>query len=227
MPSKRKHTSMSKSSSNKKPKLKPQLFVYPEVQPGCDCKICTVRNEVDCMPPPSPFHFYRIMKSEPDGSVREATAAELRDIKAVVKGMQSQPVLQKQWVEWALAVVQHLLADIAADCFTVRVDYVHFNILDYPKLVKHPMDFRIVQKRLGATPPPLAAHYLPPKYPLQPDNDEKLYSTPAEFVSDVRMIFRNAYLYNKKGDFTWNCAKTLSRKFETKLLSLWEGLTAQ
>jgi hypothetical protein len=159
--------------------------------------------------------------------VRVATASELGDIKSVVKGMHSQSMLQKQWVEWAVGVIQHLLADPAADCFTVRVDYEHFKIPDYPKLVKHPVDFRIVLKRLGSTPPPLAAHYLPPKYPLQPDIDEKLYNTPAEFVSDVRMIFRNAYLYNKKGDFTWNCARTLSRKFETKLLGLWEGLQAQ
>ena len=44
--------------------------------------------------------------------------------------------------------------------------------------------------------------------------DGSFYSAPEDFASDMRMIFRNAFLYNKPDNFVVIAARELSVKFE-------------
>ena len=44
--------------------------------------------------------------------------------------------------------------------------------------------------------------------------DGSFYSVPEDFASDMRMIFRNAFLYNKPDNFVVIAARELSVKFE-------------
>ena len=47
-------------------------------------------------------------------------------------------------------------------------------------------------------------------------NDSTGYRYAREFCEDVRLVFRNAMLYNDSSSDVFNMAKTLSQKFEKK-----------
>lgn len=73
-------------------------------------------------------------------------------------------------------VIQKMLAYEDSHPFRQPVDPVALNILDYPSIIKHPMDISTMQSKLV--------------------NGD--YKNPLEFCDDAWLMFNNAWLYNKK-----------------------------
>ncbi|XP_065877537.1 transcription factor GTE8-like isoform X3 [Euphorbia lathyris] len=78
--------------------------------------------------------------------------------------------------------------------FKAPVDVVKLNIPDYLTIIKHPMDFGTIRSKLNSG----------------------SYSSPLEFLADVRLTFKNAMEYNPKGHDVHIMAETLSKFFEVR-----------
>ncbi|GAB5592841.1 transcription initiation at TATA-containing promoter protein [Umbelopsis nana] len=83
------------------------------------------------------------------------------------------PISKEQW-QWCSNTLKSLKKNKSSGPFLEPVDIVKFNIPNYPEVVKHPMDLSTVQAKVSA----------------------RQYATVDEFVSDVRLIFSNCYLFN-------------------------------
>eukprot|EP00178_Gracilaria_changii_P004623 TRINITY_DN174_c0_g1_i1.p1 TRINITY_DN174_c0_g1~~TRINITY_DN174_c0_g1_i1.p1 ORF type:complete len:646 (+),score=95.96 TRINITY_DN174_c0_g1_i1:531-2468(+) len=77
----------------------------------------------------------------------------------------------------------------------------------YFDIVKHPMDLRTVKRKLSTTEyiEPVKDGILPYRFDVE------------AFAHDVRLIFRNAMVYNRVGDMLYNCASRLQDDFNCKL----------
>lgn len=82
--------------------------------------------------------------------------------------------LIKAQSQWCSNTVKALKKNKSSGPFLEPVDPVKFNIPTYPDIVKKPMDLSTVQAKFGT----------------------HQYTTMDEFVSDVRLIFSNCYLFN-------------------------------
>ncbi|KAG9158266.1 hypothetical protein Leryth_000391 [Lithospermum erythrorhizon] len=78
--------------------------------------------------------------------------------------------------------------------FNKPVDVVELKIPDYLDVIKHPMDFGTIKRKI--------------------DSDD--YSSPLEFAADVRLTFSNAMTYNPPGNDVHIMADTMSKFFETR-----------
>lgn len=78
--------------------------------------------------------------------------------------------------------------------FENPVDVVKLNIPDYLTIIKHPMDLGSIKKKIASG----------------------LYSTPLDFLADVRLTFSNAMTYNPRGHDVHFMAQTLSKFFEVR-----------
>ncbi|XP_047333685.1 transcription factor GTE8-like [Impatiens glandulifera] len=78
--------------------------------------------------------------------------------------------------------------------FNEPVDPVKLNIPDYLSIIKHPMDFGTIRNNLALN----------------------KYLSPSDFLSDVRLTFSNALLYNPSGTPVHSMAETLSKFFEVR-----------
>lgn len=76
--------------------------------------------------------------------------------------------------------------------FYEPIDAKLLGLIDYYKIVKHPMDLSTVKYRLNSN----------------------FYASSADFASDVRRIFYNAYLYTSPGHLCYDMAKKLQIIFE-------------
>ncbi|GLB36381.1 putative transcription factor [Lyophyllum shimeji] len=70
--------------------------------------------------------------------------------------------------------------------FLRPVDYVALNIPHYPSIIKSPMDFSTIERKLASS------------NPTKPDPNlqNPRYHTTDEFISDVRLIFQNCITFN-------------------------------
>lgn len=79
--------------------------------------------------------------------------------------------------------------------FLEPVDHIKLNIPDYPLVVKEPMDLGTIRNNL----------------------DRGLYSGPDAFAEHVRLVFRNALMYNQLTDHPVHiAAKEMSHRFEER-----------
>ncbi|GMN54409.1 hypothetical protein TIFTF001_023534 [Ficus carica] len=85
--------------------------------------------------------------------------------------------------------------------FNAPVDVKALGLHDYFTIVKHPMDLGTVKSRLNKT----------------------WYKSAMEFAKDVRLTFRNAMLYNPKGQDVHSMAEQLLKMFEEK----WKGIEVE
>ena len=183
-------------------------FVPPPPRPGCDCGVCkpagmqSNESPAYLRRPLSPFQCYKLVKIEADGSKRPLSASELKDFERTnpesCEWNHAMKSGERKWQKWALDVLKKLEKQPKHYWpFKEPVDYVAFNIPDYPLIVKHPMDLRTVGERLA----------------------EGIIETPDEFVGMVRTVFRNAFLYNKPGSAAgvFECAEKLSKIFEKEV----------
>ena len=82
--------------------------------------------------------------------------------------------------------------------FQTPVDAVKLNIPDYHKIIKNPMDFGTIKKRLEN-------HY---------------YWSAKDCIKDFNTVFTNCYVYNKAGEDIVVMAQTLERLFLTKIATM-------
>ncbi|TYI12550.1 hypothetical protein ES332_A09G285200v1 [Gossypium tomentosum] len=78
--------------------------------------------------------------------------------------------------------------------FNSPVDVVKLNIPDYFTVIKHPMDFGTVKKKITSG----------------------QYAIPLDFAADVRLTLSNAMTYNPPGNDVHIMAETLSKYFEAR-----------
>jgi len=83
--------------------------------------------------------------------------------------------------------------------FNAPVDVEGLNLYDYYDVVKNPMDFGTIKRRLDA-------------------NNYYVYYE--DFVKDMKLVFFNCYLYNQKGTDVRMMAETIEKIFEEKLLAI-------
>lgn len=81
--------------------------------------------------------------------------------------------------------------DVQAYEFLNPVDYIGLNILDYPKIITHPMDLGTVKKNLL--------------------NGE--YKTMQDFMSDINLIWQNCRTYNLPGSNIVKMANHCDKRF--------------
>lgn len=89
-------------------------------------------------------------------------------------------------------VLQKLMKHRDGFHFNAPVDVVGMQLHDYHDIIKRPMDLGTVKSNLS----------------------KKVYATPAEFASDVRLAFNNALTYNPKGHAVNKAADQLLARFE-------------
>lgn len=85
--------------------------------------------------------------------------------------------------------------------FNEPVDPVAQNIPHYPDIVKHPMDLGTIKSRLSSA----------------------YYQSFDECVSDIRLVFNNAVLFNGRASFVGRLAEELLNDFELELAKLQES----
>lgn len=82
--------------------------------------------------------------------------------------------------------------------FNTPVDVVKLKIPDYFTVIKHPMDLGTIKRKIASFE----------------------YTSPLDFLSDVRLTFSNAMTYNPPGNDVHIMADTLSKFFELR----WKGI---
>ncbi len=155
--------------------------------------------------PLSPFQPYKLVKVELDGTRRPLTASELNALEKTHPDVceWTTPLSQgkRKWQKTCAGILKKLFTmKRQAWPFVEPVDWEALNIPDYPVIIKHPMDLKTIESKL---------------------HDGHIES-PDEFVALVRTVFRNAYVYNAKGDPSGvrECAEKLSQAFEKELSKL-------
>ena len=82
--------------------------------------------------------------------------------------------------------------------FHQPVDAIKLNLPDYHKIIKHPMDFGSIKKRL----------------------ENRYYYSAKECIQDFNTMFTNCYIYNKPGEDVVLMAQTLEKIFLTKVATM-------
>ncbi|KAH1089062.1 hypothetical protein J1N35_016319 [Gossypium stocksii] len=92
------------------------------------------------------------------------------------------------------ALLNHLMQHNFGWVFNSPVDVVKLNIPDYFTVIKQPMDFGTVKKKITSG----------------------QYASPLDFAADVRLTLSNAMTYNPPGNDVHIMAETLSKYFEAR-----------
>jgi len=82
--------------------------------------------------------------------------------------------------------------------FSRPVEWKKMGLLDYPKLIKDPMDLGTVGDKIG----------------------RNAYPRLEAFVNDVRLVWKNAFIFNAPDSLYFKAAKTLSDVFEKRVEEL-------
>lgn len=105
------------------------------------------------------------------------------------------PVRLNEHLRKCLAILRELSKNPSAHWFAHPVDWRFFGLLDYPKVIKEPMDFSTIKSRI----------------------ESGEITTPEEFKKDVLLTLRNAIIYNSKRDNIVNiAAREIQALFEEK-----------
>ena len=119
-----------------------------------------------------------LIRSQADASITDEKKSKLTMIEASSKQLPKHPVhfTADELCHHLQPVIEKMLACEDSHPFRQPVDPVALNILDYPKIIKRPMDISTIQMKL-----------------LQGD-----YQNPLQLCDDAWLMFNNAWLYNKK-----------------------------
>ncbi|EKM60891.1 uncharacterized protein PHACADRAFT_247110 [Phanerochaete carnosa HHB-10118-sp] len=98
----------------------------------------------------------------------------------------------------------------AAAPFLKPVDVVALNIPHYPQIVKQPMDFSTIERKLQSS--------TPQKSDPNPSNPR--YHHADEFIADVRLIFSNCLAFNGTDHFITQLSKQVEEVFDKQLKNL-------
>lgn len=181
-----------------------ESFRYPSPIEGCDCIICTRKGADDNYQEPQPlFQTYKLVRCDDSGlsemSHHDFAEFEGKHTKHAEWLTVSQNPKNASWWKVCSKLLKNIVREKDSKPFKGPVDIVALNIPDYHTYVKHPMDLLTIEQRLNS--------------------DPCQYTNPHDFVSDVRMVFRNCFVYNQPNTYIWRIADTLSRKFEEQLIS--------
>ena len=96
------------------------------------------------------------------------------------------PTFSVAQYRFCMSTVRNLKKMKSAGPFLYPVDPVALNIPHYPSVVKHPMDFATIERKLQSS------------NPAKPDQNaaNPRYYHADEFVADVHLIFNNCILFN-------------------------------
>mmetsp|Transcript_3907 Transcript_3907/g.6121 ORF Transcript_3907/g.6121 Transcript_3907/m.6121 type:complete len:219 (+) Transcript_3907:41-697(+) len=97
-----------------------------------------------------------------------------------------------------LKIVYGLLAKPDADPFREPVDWEAIGLLDYPDIVKQPMDLGTLKRKL----------------------QKNMYKSIDEAARDMRLIWTNCMTYNQDGSEYYHLADTFAKTFEEKYAEL-------
>eukprot|EP00461_Guttulinopsis_vulgaris_P006231 UN06257 len=190
---------MSKDYLNSAYPIEP--FQFPSPIEGCNCVVCT-RAGVDppFIEPPSIFESYHL-QAVTDHGIENPTHQESNEFNHKIgqkfEWVEDGHVRAQPWYKFCSQILKQLIKHRDSRVFRNPVDYIALGLPDYPQIIKHPMDLGTVDRRLHG--------------------DPVIYTNPDDFISDVRFIFRNAYLFNPEGNPVRNMAFTLSKLFEEAL----------
>jgi len=116
-----------------------------------------------------------------------------------------QRMIQERICKECSAVLTKIMSHEASRAFREPVNWREMRCFDYPKVVKNPIDLGTIQKRLLAL----------------------KYKSAEEFSRDVRMVWANAKLWNKKNTIFYATAASCNDMFEASLQSLCAKLDLQ
>ncbi|KZT21698.1 hypothetical protein NEOLEDRAFT_1164515 [Neolentinus lepideus HHB14362 ss-1] len=91
--------------------------------------------------------------------------------------------------------------------FLKPVDIVALNIPHYPSIIKHPMDFETISNKLAASNPAKP----------DPNSASPRYHNADEFVSDVRLIFKNCQTFNGPDHVITHMGKRVEGVFDKQI----------
>ncbi|KAK8791821.1 hypothetical protein WA158_005198 [Blastocystis sp. Blastoise] len=102
------------------------------------------------------------------------------------------------WYKDYRALLEYFKNQESADAFREPVRWKEWQLYEYPKLVKQPMDFSTIEKKFR----------------------NKDYKYPFEFAYDMRLVFRDCMTFNTEASALYQDAKTLSNDFESRYAQL-------
>jgi hypothetical protein len=108
------------------------------------------------------------------------------------------PPKDNDWKKQCQKILDVFSADKNAQPFLAPVPWKEYGLYDYPQIVKHPMDFGTIQKKING----------------------KNYSGPSDFAADMRQVFANCMLYNQEGSDYYVIADKFTKQFEKRLLKV-------
>ncbi|PVZ98844.1 hypothetical protein BB558_005149 [Smittium angustum] len=111
--------------------------------------------------------------------------------------------LSKEQHKYCIAMLRSLKRHRDAGPFVKPVDIVALQILDYPNVVKEPMDLGTVESKLKSD----------------------SYNNTQEFIADMDRIFNNCYLYNGKELPVSLMAQNLEKAYRNQLKKMPEDVT--
>ena len=76
--------------------------------------------------------------------------------------------------------------------FLEPVDYIKYNIPDYPKIIKYPRDLGLIKLKL----------------------EKNEYENIQEFLNDIQLVWDNCHTYNPPMNHVTKCAKFCEKKFK-------------
>lgn len=150
--------------------------------------------------PPSEFLIGKNKTVSPkskkvSGSKRSLPVASGRDSKRPMPEPEPEPLMDKlvsSMMRRCGQILTKLMKHKFGWVFNKPVDVVGLGLHDYHKIVKQPMDLGSVKSKL----------------------ERKVYLSPLDFASDVRLTFRNAMLYNPKGQDVYYMSEHLLSLFD-------------
>ena len=111
---------------------------------------------------------------------------------------------------FCLSTIRNLKKMRDANPFLRPVDIMGLNIPHYPSIIKTPMDFSTIDRKLVAS------------HPIKPDlnEDTPRYHNADEFIADVRLIFQNTATFNGPDHVVTAMGKRVQDVFDKQLKNL-------
>ncbi|KAE8658317.1 Nuclear protein X1 isoform 5 [Hibiscus syriacus] len=165
------------------------------LSPSMDNRSCSDGNK---RPPLENFNRSGVLSSQGkkqpfgghNGTDRKKTTSQRFEQKPAGAVSNSNAYLMQQCETLLNRLMQHNFGWV----FNNPVDVVKLNIPDYFTVIKHPMDFGTVKKKMATG----------------------KYASPLDFAADVRLTLSNAMTYNPPGNDVHTMAETLSKYFEAR-----------
>ncbi|KIY51397.1 Bromodomain-containing protein [Fistulina hepatica ATCC 64428] len=118
--------------------------------------------------------------------------------------------LSREQHRFALSTIRQLKRQKDSAPFLHPVDPVALNIPHYPTIIKHPMDFSTIERKLNSSNPSK----------LDPNPANPRYSSIEEFIGDVRLIVRNCITFNGPEHAVSLMVKRLEEMFDRQIKNM-------